>query len=134
MQAATYHIVNDPLYKILVLLERKKIKKKKLNENPKEMRSRKEEKRERNQRAGASGYLPNAAEALLGVGFASGGELDSLPNQSPGIVLLHYLQHSRPPKCTQPCHCHETQMLSGKFWYKRPLSKSHQAISARIGQ
>ena len=42
--------------------------------------------------------LPNAEEALLGVGFTSGGELDSLPDKTSRVVLLHYLHHSRPPE------------------------------------
>lgn len=33
--------------------------------------------------------LPNATEAFLGVGFAGGSELDSLPKKAAGIVFLH---------------------------------------------
>lgn len=61
--------------------------------------------------------LPNTEEALLGVGFTGGGQLYSLPHQTSRVVLLHYLQHSRPPKRT----CHISLSLS--------LCFSHAGVS-----
>lgn len=43
-------------------------------------------------------HLPDAAEALLGVVLAGGGELDPLPEEPRRVVPLHDLQRPRPRK------------------------------------
>lgn len=77
-------------------------------------------------------YLPDATEAGFGIGFTSRGKLDSLPDKTTGIVLLHNLHHPSSPKRT-----HSSSHGRHSFWFshkRQPKGSLEPSLHRPISQ